>query len=282
MTVIAQISDIHFGSEAAGEARALVEELNRDPVDLVVLSGDLTLAAREEEFRKAQKFIASLDAPTLSVPGNHDITPYDLFERFTRPYKRWRRHIGPELEPTWSNGAVSVVGLNTARRMRFRLNWSHGSVSRRQMRSLPGRFAALPDSQFRIVVAHHPFLEEATDDLGTRPRVMVARAREALQSFADQNVDLVAAGHLHRTYSAAFEGPPIAGAPENAPGQRVTTVQAGTALSGRRRGEENSFNRIEIRDDVLRVYRVARREGGWHRADAPLAEIDKQPGTVIA
>ncbi len=276
MTVIAQLSDIHFGSEAEGEAQSLVEELNREPPDLVVLSGDLTLAARTDEFEKARAFIGALKAPTLSVPGNHDITPYDLFERFTAPYRRWRRYIGLDLEPTWCNGTAAVVGLNTARRMRFRLNWSHGSLSRGQIRSLPSRFAALESSRFRIVVAHHPFLEEETDELGERPRVMVARAQDALAAFAAQSVDLVVAGHLHRTYAAAFEGPPLKEATDDDSRHRVTTVQAGTALSARRRGEENSFNRIEIEDRILRVYRVARCESGWQRAAEPLAEIEKQ------
>lgn len=275
MTVIAQLSDIHFGSETEGETQALVDELNREHLDLVVLSGDLTLAAREEEFEKARAFIGALKAPTLSVPGNHDITPYDLFERFTAPYRRWRRYIGHDLEPTWSNGTASVVGLNTARRMRFRLNWSHGSLSRGQIRSLPSRFATLQRSRFRIVVAHHPFLEEETADLEGRPRVMVARARDALAAFAHQSVDLVVAGHLHRTYAAAFEGPPLKDATDDDSRHCVTTVQAGTALSARRRGEENSFNQIEIRDRVLRVYRVVRRGGGWHRVPEPLAEIEK-------
>ena len=104
---------------------------------------------------------------------------------------------------------------------------------------------------------------------------MVARASDALAAFARQSVDLVVAGHLHRTYAAAFEGPPLKDATDDDRRHRVTTVQAGTALSARRRGEENSFNQIEIRDRVLRVYRVVRREGGWQRVAEPLAEIEK-------
>ncbi|GAB5378489.1 MAG: metallophosphoesterase [Acuticoccus sp.] len=270
MTVIAQISDIHFGSEGAGEAEALVEELNREQLDLVILSGDLTMAARRREFEKARDFIAAIEAPTLSVPGNHDITPYHLLERFVAPYRRWRAFIGAELEPSWSNGTAAVVGINTARRMRFRLDWSHGSVSRGQLRALSPRFAALGACPFRIVVAHHPFLEEDTPDLGKRPRVMVARARDALEAFARHDVDLVVAGHLHRTYAAFFEGPPTAGQ-----AHRVTTVQAGTALSARVRGEANSFNVIRIEDGRLAVHRVARRDRRWQVDSDPLVAIDK-------
>lgn len=275
MTVIAQLSDIHFGSDAEGEAESLIEELNRTPLDLVILSGDLTLAARHREFEEARDFIAALEAPTLSVPGNHDITPYRILERFIAPYRRWRRFVGPQLEPSWSDGEVAVVGINTARRMRFRLNWSHGSVSRGQIRALASRFASLGPSTFRIVVAHHPFLEEDTADLGERPRVMVARARDALAAFQSQSVDLVVAGHLHRTYAAVYEGPP--GGP--AVGHRVTTVQAGTALSARVRGEENSFNLICIEGERLAVHRVVRREKAWVREEEPLVAMTKSDET---
>ncbi len=65
----------------------------------MILSGDLTLAARDDEFQRAREFIDRLHAPTLSVPGNHDITPWNIPERMMRPYKRWRRYVAEDLEP---------------------------------------------------------------------------------------------------------------------------------------------------------------------------------------
>jgi len=287
MTAIAQLSDIHFGSESEGAAAALVDALNREPLDLVILSGDLTMAARRREFEQARAFIAALKAPTLSVPGNHDITPYHLPERFSVPYRRWRKYVSRELEPVWQNADVAVVGLNTARRMRLRLDWSHGSLSRRQIAALGGRFDDLPETPFRIVVAHHPFLEEATDDFGGRPRVMVKRATQALEAFCDARVDLVLAGHLHRTYAAAYEGKDSADAVDadvmegevlaaaETARHRVTTIQAGTALSARTRGEENSFNRIDIADGAMHVHAVVLGEDGWRRAEVPLVTVER-------
>ena len=279
MTAIAQISDIHFGSEVEGAAEALLDELNSESLDLVILSGDLTMAARSDEYEKARAFIDALKAPTLSVPGNHDLTPYNLPERLLVPYRRWRHYVSQEIEPSWSDGTVSIVGLNTARRMRLRLNWSHDSLSHGQIAALGPRFDALGETPFRIVVAHHPFLEEDTLELQDRPRVMVKRSEQALAEFAQENVDLVIAGHLHRTYTAAYRGSTRrrgrkSGA-EAVSDHEVTLLQAGTALSGRTRGERNSFNRIEVSDDVLEVHTVILGDDGWLRAPQPLVRIAK-------
>jgi len=278
MTLIAHLSDLHFGSEAPATTAALVDELNREALDLVILSGDLTMAAREREFRLAADFIAALDAPTLSVPGNHDITPFRLPERFLAPYRRWRRYVSREIEPAWFGDRAAVVGINTARRMRLRLNWSHGSVSRSQIRSLARRFRHAAPDAFRIVVAHHPFLAEETEELAGRPGVMVKRARDALKTFAAERVDLVTAGHLHRTYAAQWGNSPVTGAvvaQDGTAGRRVTVIQAGTALSARTRGEPNSFNRIEIGPGGLAVHAVTWFGTRWERDPEPLIEIER-------
>ncbi|MEM6847500.1 MAG: metallophosphoesterase [Pseudomonadota bacterium] len=256
-TRIAHLSDIHFGSEAPGSAALLASTLNSGQYDLVVLSGDLTMGARHREFAAARTFMDQLEAPTFAVPGNHDITPYHLPERFLAPYRRWQTHISPVLEPVWSNTQVAVVGLNTARRMRFGIDWSHGSVSRRQLDDLPRRFGGA-QTPFRIVVAHHPFIADGAANLDRRGQKLVRRAKHALASFAQSQVDAVLAGHLHRTYTAAFT--------REIDGHTVTAIQAGTALSSRVRGEPNSFNYIEIDDDAMTVAAVTLEgRGGWRR-----------------
>ena len=115
VTRIAHITDLHFGAEDPPVVAALLEELNADPPDLVAISGDLTQGARIGEFHAARAFIDRLRAPSLAVPGNHDISPYNLVERFTDPYARWHRIISLETSPVWSNGRVAVLGLNSAR-----------------------------------------------------------------------------------------------------------------------------------------------------------------------
>src|SRR4030095_10141040 len=76
------ISDVHFGPphrpELAEKGLAFVEE-HRPAA--VVLSGDLTQRAKPKQFQEARRFVDRLPAPTLVVPGNHDVPLYRLWER---------------------------------------------------------------------------------------------------------------------------------------------------------------------------------------------------------
>jgi 3',5'-cyclic AMP phosphodiesterase CpdA len=254
MTIIAHISDLHFGAADARVVDALRAELNADPPDLVAVSGDLTQGARRWEFRAARAFLDSLTAPTLAVPGNHDITPYDLPERFLDPYRRWRSLIAPETEPLWRNGEVAVLGLNTAHRAGLHWDWSRGRVSGGRLERLLARLTALPPGLIRVVVAHHPLMPPA--DL---PGMIVAgKAARALAGLARAGVGVVLAGHVHRAYSArgAAAGMPL-------------IVQASTTTSVRLRGEPNAYNRIAFDPDGQAVVDTRVWTGSdWRSRDA--------------
>lgn len=265
MTRIAHLSDLHFGAEVPAAVAALLAYLKRVPCDLVVLSGDLTMAARAEEFARAASFIRALGAPVLAVPGNHDISPYRLLERVARPFASWRQHIAADLEPVWAAPDVCVAGLNTTRAIQFRLNWSHGALSRAQIAALPSRFEGR-GAGFRVVAAHHPLLEEAGVDLTGRPRSIVRGAAGALDACGEARVDLVLGGHLHRTYCAAHED-------HGQPRHKVHVAQAGTVFSARTRGEPNGFNLTEIHGARLTIYPVWWGGARWRRADHPLLAI---------
>lgn len=251
-TVLVHLSDLHFGRVDPETVAALEDDIRRDPPDLVVVSGDLTQGARRQEFRDARAFLDRLGAPFLAVPGNHDISPYDLIERFTDTYERWRTYISPEIEPMWTNGHVVVVGLNSARPLGLSLDWSRGRLNRRQLRRMAERLQRLDHSMLRIATVHHPLLApEDADD-----QAIVGRARMALETLTACRVDLVLSGHLHRNFLERVlpENAPVAEAgatatalPAPDPSVRAPTILlSGTATSTRIREDRNSYHRITV------------------------------------
>src|SRR4051794_19707179 len=227
MRRIAHISDLHFGRTDPAVVAALTDDLNASSPDLIAVSGDLTMRARSREFRAARAFLDGLNAPVLVVPGNHDITSYWLHERFLDPLARWRRFIAEEPEPMWTNDQIAVVGVNTTSRAGRLLDWSQGRVGRTRLQRAVGKLQALPESLFRIVVAHHPFLPpEAAPD--TR---LVRHARTALAAFAAQDVRMILSGHLHLGYIRALGAGTTAGTGKG----ELLVVQAATATSTRLR-----------------------------------------------
>ncbi len=260
-TRIAHITDLHFGAEDPPVVAALLAELNDDPPDLVAISGDLTQGARIGEFEAARRFMDALRAPSLAVPGNHDISPYNLVERFTDPYRRWRRLVSPETAPRWQNGAVAVLGLNTARRGALRLDWSTGRVTQVRLRRLVRQLDALPDGLVKVVVMHHPLLPPE----GAPDTPVAGGARAALRMLASHHVTLVLAGHLHRGY-ARLASPG---------GPSPLILQGATATSVRLRGEPNAYNQVTIGADGHASVRVRIWDGhGWTSQE----RLDAEPG----
>jgi 3',5'-cyclic AMP phosphodiesterase CpdA len=232
MRTLVHLSDLHFGRINEGLIQPLVETITQVQPDLIAVSGDLTQRARVSQFEAAQAFLRSLPLPQIVVPGNHDIPLYNVYARFLRGLRRYRRYVTEDLEPYYADQEVAVLGLNTARAFALK----GGRVNLGQISRISGRLRPLDRDVVKIIVTHHPF------DLPERypNRVLVGRAHMALKQLAACGIDLFLAGHLH----VSHVGP--ATLRFKIEGRSALFIQAGTATSTRGRGEANAFNVIYI------------------------------------
>ena len=232
MRKIVHLSDLHFGRVDRALLEPLRARVRAIAPDLVAVSGDLTQRAKPGEFREAKIFLDSLSTPQIVVPGNHDIPLYNVFQRFFTPLAKYRRFVDRDVEPTYADEEMAVVGINTARS----LTWKNGRINLDQVEKMRHRLRHLPHNVVKIIVTHHPFdLPE-----GHTESDLVRRADMAMKALADCGADILLSGHLHTTHTTH------SAARYRIPGHSALIVQAGTATSVRARGESNSFNALRL------------------------------------
>ncbi len=230
MTLIAHISDTHFGTEVPAVVEALLALTRQHPPDLLVLSGDVTQRARASQFAAARAFVERVaPARLLVLPGNHDIPLFNLALRAFAPYANYAECFGADLEPSFESDALLVLGVNTTRR------WQHidGHVSGEQVERVCERLRRARPDQLRVVVTHQPLHVSRPQD-----RKDILRGHErALPAWCAAGADVVLGGHIHI--------PQIHAMRELRPDlpRAMWCVQAGTGTSSRVRWEApNSVN----------------------------------------
>lgn len=244
MRTLVHLSDLHFGRVDPVLLAPLRDKIEAIAPDVVVVSGDLTQRAKSEEFEQAKAWLDTLPGPQIIVPGNHDISLYNVFRRFLAPLDRYKRYITDDLAPAYVDGELAVLGVNTARSLTFK----DGRVNREQVDAICERFEGLGPDVVRVVVTHHPF--DVPDDPSNDD--VLGRANMAMAAFAECGVDLLMAGHLHLSHAGNTQ------ARYRISGYAALVVQAGTATSTRERGEVNSFNVIRTEPARIEVDRY-----GW-------------------
>lgn len=241
MRTLVHLSDLHFGDVDAAILEPLSGIIRSLGPDVVVVSGDLTQRARPGQFREARAFLDALPGHKIVVPGNHDIPLVNLWARFATPLERFRAGISSDLEPSYTDDEIAVMGFNSARAGK----WKSGRLNDAQLARARERLAVLPASLVKVVVTHHPFDVPP----GGRERDVLGRARPAMAVFAAAGADLFLSGHLHVGHTA----PTVDRYPLN--DRSALVIHAGTATSNRQRGERNSFNVLRLEGGRLGVVR---------------------------
>lgn len=257
MSQLAHLSDVHFGRHDPAAVAAVLDDLDTARPDLVVVSGDFTQRARRSQFREARAFLQDIEAlglKWLAVPGNHDIPLYDVARRFLAPLKRYRHYITRDLAPRFAAPGVAVVGINTARSLTI----ADGRVSEAQIAALPAHYADAPADAMRVLVTHHPLVALPWGEEGALLEA-AGRSPRALAAAVEASVDVLLAGHYHRSFAGSAES--VA-----ATHGSLLVVQAGTATSTRTRNERNSYNLIRIGASTVEIVVRVRDTGAFETA----------------
>lgn len=259
------VSDVHFGAEDPDAIAWFDACVADERPDAVIMTGDLTMRARRDEFARGAAWLTALRVPVTVEIGNHDIPYYSHpIGRIVRPY---RRYLALErlIERPLALPGVTVVPLRTVARLQWRIDQSKGQVSRRSLAEALVAARAAPTGDLVFVAAHHPLVGKGPDGGthgGTHGDTHGGAA--ALAALAEAGADAVLSGHVHTPFDLPYERG----------GRTVRLIGAGT-LSRRTRGAPPSFNEIRIDADrrfetLVRSFSSSRdddlREAGTLRA----------------
>lgn len=230
------ISDLHFGLEDTRALQFMKDRLARERPAAILITGDLTMRARQREFRAACAWISALDVPVTVEVGNHDLPYFNLVERFTDPYRRFRT-IEKLVERELRLPGLAVVPLKTVTRAQWRWPWSNGWVTAKALAECCAALDALPAGTRAIITAHHPLTER-----DARGRLLTIGGNRAMAELARRQVFAVLTGHVHDAFDLTEEtsaGP-------------LRMIGAGT-LSHRIRSTPPSFNALTVTDAGIAV-----------------------------
>ncbi len=236
------VSDVHFGAEDAQAIAWFGEAVRREQPDAIIMTGDLTMRARASEFEAAAEWLESLGRPVTVEVGNHDLPLYNLFARFVRPYRRYKR-LERMIERPLEIKGVAIVPLKTTARFQFRWDWSKGYVGAKALARTLKLMQRVPEGDVVFIAAHHPLV-----DVGTRSSGETRGGTKALEAVTAAGAHAVLSGHVHDPFDVRHQSD----------SGTLRMVGAGT-LSTRTRKDPPSFNEIRIEGRDFKT--IARKMG---------------------
>jgi 3',5'-cyclic-AMP phosphodiesterase len=206
--LLAQLSDLHLGADWEGvdpqpRLEQVIEAVRSlpNPVDAVVVSGDLTAAGSEEDSLAARRLLDRLEVPVHVLPGNHDLRA-SLRRAFELPGE------GDEpIDYSVEVGELRLVVLDSTVPGEDR-----GALETEQLRWLGAELGREPERP-AILAMHHPPLTTGIPEWDGIN--LIPAERKALAEVVARHPQLraIVGGHLHRVVSSALAGCPVLSAP---------------------------------------------------------------------
>ena len=255
MSKIIQITDTHVvpeGQLAYGKvdtAAALekaVETINRilpevGPVDLVVVTGDLTDFGSMEEYRRFRRLMEPLSLPYRAVPGNHD---HREMMRAAFADQGWMPKDGP-IDWIAEFSDVVLIGLDTLVQ-----GASHGRLSGRTLDFLKESMANHPAKRF-LVGLHHPPVTTGIHAMDIQNLREAEPLRDMLK--AHPGGARLICGHVHRNVVMDWGGIIC----QIAPGiSHAVTLEQRANATNTLTIEPGAFMLHEIRDNNLASHQI--------------------------
>jgi 3',5'-cyclic AMP phosphodiesterase CpdA len=220
-TRLAVVADPHLATRETGTSklfehterhlRNAFADIGARGVDQVVSVGDVTKDGEPWNYERFDELLADLDAPFLSVPGNHDV-PKAGDEHETIPVTEYAERYAPEQYPFVHRvGGVDLVCLNSSGTEETLYDSHDGLVTEDDVAWLR---ETLPGLETPVVVTHFNLPATSAQLRGHRDAVEremaippVLRDPEPfVDALATNDVPLMFAGHLHMPTTAVQRG----------------------------------------------------------------------------
>lgn len=203
---LAHISDLHVGRIKTRRIVELRDSLNRERIDHVLLTGDVTdggKATQLKAFRGIFDGMAAYDRMTI-VPGNHDRLGDDVSQEMMdkRVY-------------TKTFDGVYIIKVDTTGPHNKALVLCHGIIELQVLASIEAALDAAPKNHVVVIMFHHHPMPAAPDSIWERilgwlnfsflTKELTLGRR--LIEMATGKADLILHGHMHTPSSLVIPGP---------------------------------------------------------------------------